>query len=79
MGCSRARWLSVVHDTPRNAGYRDVRKFPGIECRADRQPRTNPVYGPPPNYVATYEAEETVRWLECGLWKSFGPGSYFPV
>jgi len=51
-------------------------RFLGVECCRNKQPRTDPVYGPPPNYVATYEPEKTVRRLERGLWKSFGPASY---
>jgi FkbM family methyltransferase len=50
--------------------------FFGIKCRRDRGPRVEPISGLPANYVATYEAEKTVRQLEHGLWKSFGPGRY---
>jgi hypothetical protein len=50
--------------------------FFGIKCRRDKGPRVEPISGLPPNYVATYEAEKTVRQLEHGLWKSFGPGRY---
>jgi FkbM family methyltransferase len=50
--------------------------FFGIKCCRDRGPRVEPVSGLPPNYVATYEADETVRQLKHGLWKSFGPGRY---
>ena len=50
--------------------------FFGIKCCRDKQPRTETISGLPPNYLATYEAEETVRKLERGLWKSFGPARY---
>jgi FkbM family methyltransferase len=50
--------------------------FFGIKCCRDKGPRAEPVSGLPPNYVATYEPDQTVRQLEHGLWKSFGPGRY---
>jgi FkbM family methyltransferase len=50
----------------------------GIKCCPNQQPRTHPVHGPPPNYVATYQPKKTVRLLERGLWRSFGPASYLP-
>jgi FkbM family methyltransferase len=50
--------------------------FLGIECLKDRQPFTDPVLGPPTNYVATFEPDKTVQRLQTGLWRSFGPGSY---
>jgi len=50
--------------------------FFGIKCSVDKGPRVEPISGLPPNYVATYEPEKTVRQLEHGLWKSFGPGRY---
>jgi FkbM family methyltransferase len=70
---------SPTHEVLWKAGYSVFgleSNFLGIECCRDKQPRTNPVYGPPPNYVATYEPEKTVRRLERGLWRSFGPASY---
>ena len=48
----------------------------GLKCCADRQPYTHPEYGPPPNYLATLSPEKTVRRIERGLWRSFGPISY---
>ena len=68
-----------THEFLQKAGYSVFgldSRFLGVECCRDKQPRFNPVYGPPPNYVATYEPEKTVRRLERGLWRSFGPGSY---
>ena len=50
--------------------------FFGIKCSIDKGPRVEPISGLPPNYVATYEPEKTLRQLERGLWKSFGPGRY---
>lgn len=68
-----------THRFLRQAGYSvfglDYR-LRGIVCCRDKQPRTDPVYGPPPNYVATYDPEKTVRRLERGLWRSFGPASF---
>lgn len=49
--------------------------FLRINCLPDRQPYTHPVLGPPTNYVATLDPEATVRRLQSGLWRSFGPGS----
>ncbi|MGB6430239.1 MAG: FkbM family methyltransferase [Candidatus Acidiferrales bacterium] len=68
-----------THEFLRKAGYSVFgleSHFLGLKCCRNKQPRTNPVYGPPPNYVATYEPEKTVRRLERGLWRSFGPASY---
>jgi FkbM family methyltransferase len=50
--------------------------FLGIQCLRDRQPFTDPVVGPPTNFVATFDPDNMVRRLETGLWRSFGPGSY---
>jgi FkbM family methyltransferase len=50
--------------------------FLGIDCLPDRQPYTDPELGPPTNYVATADPAGTVRRLQRGLWRSFGPGSY---
>ena len=68
----------ATHHFLRDAGYSVLgldHGFFGIKCRCDKPPRPEPVCEP--NYVATYEAEKTVRQLESGLWKSFGPGRYF--
>jgi FkbM family methyltransferase len=68
-----------THEYLKEAGYSVFgldAHFLGIKCCRDKQPRTDPVYGPPPNYVATHQPEKTVRQLERGLWRSFGPASY---
>ena len=65
-----------THHFLREVGYSVFRLdhgFFGIKCCCDKQPRVEPGA---PNYVATYEAEKTVRQLERGLWKSFGFGKY---
>jgi FkbM family methyltransferase len=49
----------------------------GIACLAEKQPRCDPVYGPPPNYVATGDPAETIPQLEKGFWRSFGPAQFF--
>jgi hypothetical protein len=41
--------------------------FFGIKCCSDRGPRVEAISGLPPNYVATYEPEKTIRQLEHGL------------
>ncbi len=67
-----------THTYLKNAGFSIFgleNAFMGIECLPDRQPHTDPVHGPPTNYVATPTPEATVRLLQSGLWRSFGPGS----
>lgn len=68
-----------THQFLRNLGYSvfglDYGFF-GIKCCRDKGPRAESISGLPANYVATYEPEKTVRQLEHGLWKSFGPGRY---
>jgi FkbM family methyltransferase len=68
-----------THDFLRDLGYSVFgldHGFFGIKCCPDKGPRAEPVSGLPPNYVATHEPDQTVRQLEHGLWKSFGPGRY---
>ena len=70
---------AATHHFLRGAGYSVFgldHGFFGIKCSIDKGPRVEPISGLPPNYVATYEPEKTVRQLEHGLWKSFGPGRY---
>src|SRR6516162_5006503 len=68
-----------THQFLRNLGYSvfglDYGFF-GIKCCRDKGPRAESISGLPANYVATYEPEKTVRQLEHGLRKSFGPGRY---
>jgi FkbM family methyltransferase len=45
----------------------------GLVCLPDREPRWDPASGSPKNYLATCSPEETVRELESGFWRSFGP------
>jgi FkbM family methyltransferase len=49
----------------------------GIECLPEKQPRCDPVYGPPSNYVATWDPAHTIPPLEKGFWRSFGPAQLF--
>jgi FkbM family methyltransferase len=49
------------------------RHFSGIRLIRDRQPRYDPLIGPPPNYLATIEPELAVSHLQSGIWQSFGP------
>ena len=67
------------HDFLKACGYSvfglDYR-IRGIACLPEKQPRFDPVYGSPTNYVATCEPAKTVRQLESGFWQSFGPASY---
>ena len=69
-----------THDFLKRAGYSifglDYR-LRGIECCPERRPRFDRVFGPPSNYVATHNPSKTVRQLERGIWRSFGPASYF--
>ena len=69
-----------THDFLKRAGYSifglDYRLC-GIECCPERQPRFDPVFGPPTNYIATHNPSKTVGLLERGIWRSFGLGSYF--
>ena len=70
---------AATHHFLRDVGYSVFgldHGFFGINCCSGKGPRAEPASELPPNYVATYEAEETVRRLERGLWKSFGPGRY---
>jgi FkbM family methyltransferase len=68
-----------THEFLKNFGYSifglDYR-LRGIECLPEKQPRCDPVYGPPSNYVATWNPAETVPQLEKGFWQSFGPGQH---
>lgn len=50
--------------------------FRGIRCIPNGRPRFDPIYGPPPNYLATIEPERTVSRLQRGFWESFGPARF---
>jgi len=67
---------AATHQFLCNMGYAIFgidRQFSGIRILRDRQPRYDPLVGPPPNYLATIEPELAVSHLQGGIWQSFGP------
>jgi len=47
--------------------------FGGIRFLRDREPRYDPMNGPPPNYLATVESSQTLERIESQFWQCFGP------
>jgi FkbM family methyltransferase len=70
---------AATHTFLRDMGYEIYgieQHFWGIRFAHNRQPYFDPVYGPPPNFLATIVSEAEVSSLARGFWKSFGPAQF---
>ena len=47
--------------------------FGGIHFLRDQEPASDPISGPPQNYLATLEPPDVMSRVAFGLWRSFGP------
>jgi hypothetical protein len=63
-----------THEYLRERGYAIFgleRRALGLRCILEGPPKFDPIGSP--NYVATFNPEETRARLERGMWRSFGP------